>query len=164
MCIQGLNTQLLTIYHPSFMLLYCQMESKHKRTNAHCNLNPIPTPPPTPTPALTHSCTSLTPPLTSLMQTQCQPGQLLLLPCSFRFACTLTLEPMLSILLISETTVFECEPIGLAQDQICVELFKDRGWLRTGFGKQTSGCPALCPGRTQHEAAHSLTPVDPSQT
>lgn len=45
---------------------------------------------------------------------------------------------------------------------VLYELFKDRGWLRTGFGKQTR--PALCPGRTQHEAAHSLTPVDPSQT
>lgn len=65
-------------------------------------------------------------------------------------------------LVISETTVFALELIGLAQDQICIELFKEKGWLRTGFGKQTS--PALCPGRTQHEAAHSLTPVDPSQT
>lgn len=87
-------------------------------------------------------------PLTPLIQSQCQPGQLLLLPCRFS---TLTHKPQ---------TVFVCNWSVLHRIRMRYVL----DWtIWEWAGKQTSGCPAFCPGRTQQEAARSLT-ADPSQT
>lgn len=81
---------------------------------------------PTSTPALTHSGTSLAPPLTPLIQSQRQPGQMLLLPGRFKFACTLILVKL------KNHKQFLC-----ATDQSCTE---SGPWAGLNYLKTKGGC------------------------
>lgn len=55
--------------------------------------------------------------------------------------------------------------ISLILDQVwsLTDVFHDGGMAEDWVGKEVSGCPTVCPGRAQWEAAHPLI-ADPSQT
>lgn len=127
------------------------MESKHTCTHAHCNLTLSPTPSSNP-----YTCTDT---LLHLFNSTSDSLKTMTVPARAAAA------PPLQVQVFLYPNFSQAQKPQTDPDwTIWVQGMGVVGGGATDWvGKQTSGCPAQCPGRTQQEAAHSLT-ADPSQT